>query len=103
VPVANQYTPWVLSDLAPAWVATVFSEEHWPERDVAHLLKRLLAEDVDRVHLHVSVDGIATVELQSDSHEWATEETSQQFDLTRPRPFDDAIKRAIEFIARKPA
>jgi hypothetical protein len=92
-----------LSDIAPAWVATVFGEEHWPERDVAHLLKRLLAEGVDRIHFHVSGDGIATVELQSDSNEWATEETSQQLDSTRPRPFDDVIKRAIGSIARKPA
>lgn len=103
MPLANDCAPWVLSDVAPAWVAAVISEEHWPERDVAHLLKRLVADDVDRVHFHVSGDGIAMVELQSDSQEWATEETSQRLDPTRPRPLDDAIKRALELIARKRA
>ena len=93
--VADDFVPWVLRDTAPSWVVAAISEEAWPERDVAHLLKRLAAEDVESIQFQVSEHGIATVELTSVTQERDTVATSQTVDSTCPRPLEDAIKRAM--------
>lgn len=96
----SRHQPWILSEKAPAWVAAVIKEEQWPESAVTHLLKRLVAEGVDRVHFTVRPDGISTVELASKTGEWPTLETSQQLDANGLHPVDEAIKRALEVIGQ---
>lgn len=99
----SQHPPWILREKAPAWVAAVITEEQWPESAVTHVLKRLLAEGIDRIHFHAYPDGISTVELASKTTEWPTLATLQRLDATRIRPFDDAIKRALDVISQKRA
>lgn len=91
---ADDFVPWVLRDAAPSWVVAAISEEAWPERDVAHLLKRLAAEDVERIQFQVSEHGVATVELTSVTQERGAVVT-QTVDSRSPRPLEDAIKRAM--------
>lgn len=95
---SDDYAPWILNGLAPSWVVAAMSEEHWPERDVAHLLKRLVAEGVDRIELHVAVDGIASLEVHRVSGEGVAIRTVQLVDPKLPRPLDAAIKRAADSI-----
>jgi hypothetical protein len=99
----DSHPPWILREKAPAWVAAVITEEQWPESAVTHLLKRLLAEGIDCVHFHAHPDGVSTVELASKTSEWPTLATRQPLDATRGRPFDDAIKRALDVISQKRA
>jgi hypothetical protein len=96
----GEYEPWVLSRVAPAWVGRAIRAEEWSERDVASLLKRLVAEDVHRIRFRVARDGVATVELESDTGEWFTGETLQDLDPAEVRPFERGLRRALERIAR---
>ncbi len=91
---ADDFVPWVLRNTAPSWVVAAIAEEAWPERDVAHLLKRLAAEDVERIQFQVSEHGVATVELTSVTQERATVVT-HTVDSRSPRPLEDAIKLAM--------
>lgn len=99
----SEYPPWNVTETAPAWVVAVIKEEHWPESAVAHLLKRLVSEGVEHVRFGVRPDGVSTVELVSATGEWPTPETLQELDAQSSRPVDEAIKRALEVIARKRA